>query len=324
MLHETTYKHIAMLLSHLSKKFCAKAATAILFPLVSLTLNAQEILPHDTIPQIRDTAKAVPATPPANPARHTTDDIFITPDLSKTTPVFVPRKFNHVSNISVTKQKFWGNLRPTSLIVPATLIAVGTWGNENDWFVKQNKEIRDELQENRHSALHIDDYTQFLPFAAALTLGNMGLKARHGLKQRAIAGGMAIAISQIFVQSLKYTTRTERPDHSKRNSFPSGHTTMAFVGAEMLWQEYHQQSPWIAYAGYAVAAGTGFMRMYNNRHWFSDVIAGAGFGILSTKLAYWLYPKIFHTTDNNRQTALNITPTLCGEKSIGMAATLDF
>lgn len=316
--------HTAMFLSRLTKKFCVKAATTILFPLVSLTLNAQEILPHDTIPPIPDTIKAVSATLPTNPANHTPNEKFITSDFSKISPIVDARKFYHINNTSVSRQKFWGNLRPTSLIVPATLIAVGIWGNENDWFAKQNKDIREELQENSHPTLRIDDYTQFLPFAAALTLGNMGLKARHGLKQRAIAGGMAIAVSQIFVNSLKYTTRTERPDHSKRNSFPSGHTTMAFVGAEMLWQEYHEQSPWIAYAGYAVAAGTGFMRMYNNRHWLSDVIAGAGFGILSTKLAYWLYPKIFQTTDHNRQTALNIAPTLCGEKSIGVAATVDF
>jgi membrane-associated phospholipid phosphatase len=45
-------------------------------------------------------------------------------------------------------------------------------------------------------------------------------------------------------------------------------------------------------AGYAVAAGTGFFRMYNNRHWFTDILAGAGIGILSAKASYWLFPYI--------------------------------
>jgi membrane-associated phospholipid phosphatase len=45
-------------------------------------------------------------------------------------------------------------------------------------------------------------------------------------------------------------------------------------------------------AGYAVAFTTGYLRMYNNKHWLSDVVAGAGVGILSTDLAYFLYPKI--------------------------------
>lgn len=316
--------HTSMPQFSLSKKFCAKAAIVILFPLVSLTLNAQEILPHDTISQVHDTTKTVLQTPTSNSLKKTTADKFITPNFHEKSPIINVHKLNYNNNLSVSTHDFWGNLRPTSLIVPSTLIAVGIWGNENDWFAKLNMNIRNEMIESSHKKIGIDDYTQFLPFAAALTLGKIGVKPQHGFKQRAIAGGMAIAISQILVQSLKYTIRTERPDHSKRNSFPSGHTTMAFAGAEMLWQEYHNQSPLIAYTGYVVAAGTGFMRMYNNRHWFSDVIAGAGFGILSTKLAYWLYPKIFPATSYNKQTAINITPTLCGEKSIGMAATLDF
>jgi membrane-associated phospholipid phosphatase len=62
------------------------------------------------------------------------------------------------------------------------------------------------------------------------------------------------------------------------------------MGAEFLYQEYKDVSPWYGIAGYVVATGTGLFRMYNNRHWFSDVVAGAGFGILSTKVAYWIYP----------------------------------
>ena len=46
----------------------------------------------------------------------------------------------------------------------------------------------------------------------------------------------------------------------------------------------------IAIAGYTVATGVGIMRMYNNRHWASDVLAGAGVGILSASLMYWLAP----------------------------------
>jgi membrane-associated phospholipid phosphatase len=94
------------------------------------------------------------------------------------------------------------------------------------------------------------------------------------------------------VNILKVTTKVERPDGSSRNSFPSGHAATAFMGAELLRREYQDTSPWIGVAGYAVAAGTGFFRMYNNRHWFTDVLAGAGIGIMSVKAAYWLYPNI--------------------------------
>jgi len=57
-----------------------------------------------------------------------------------------------------------------------------------------------------------------------------------------------------------------------------------------LWQEYKDVNIWYGISGYVVATGTGLFRMYNNRHWLSDVIMGAGIGILSTKVAYWAYP----------------------------------
>jgi membrane-associated phospholipid phosphatase len=50
--------------------------------------------------------------------------------------------------------------------------------------------------------------------------------------------------------------------------------------------------------------------MYNNKHWLNDVAAGAGVGILSTRLAYWLYPKLknsfirAHKRTNNGSTMI--------------------
>jgi membrane-associated phospholipid phosphatase len=51
-----------------------------------------------------------------------------------------------------------------------------------------------------------------------------------------------------------------------------------------------------------VATGTGFFRMYNDRHWLTDVAAGAGIGILCTKTA-WLYPKMqnYFSKETKRQ-----------------------
>ena len=46
-------------------------------------------------------------------------------------------------------------------------------------------------------------------------------------------------------------------------------------------------------AGYSVATATGIMRVLNNRHWVSDVLSGAGIGIMSTELAYALGDVIF-------------------------------
>ena len=58
----------------------------------------------------------------------------------------------------------------------------------------------------------------------------------------------------------------------------------------MLRREYGEDYPGIAIAGYTVATGVGLLRIYNNRHWVSDVVAGAGIGILSASIMYWLAP----------------------------------
>lgn len=182
--------------------------------------------------------------------------------------------------------------RPLQLVVPVTLIGVGFIGLESDWLKFQNTETRDELQEHSHSQLTVDDFTQFAPLAATYGLKLCGVRSLHGYADMTIIAGTAYLLTGISVYGIKSLTKVERPDGSSRNSFPSGHTATAFAGAELLRREYWNTSPWIGVAGYVVAAGTGFLRMYNNRHWLTDVMAGAGIGILSVQAAYWLYPVI--------------------------------
>ena len=185
--------------------------------------------------------------------------------------------------------------KPLQLVVPGALIGVGIIGLESDWLKYQNREVRDELQENIDHRLTIDDFTQYAPMAATYGLNLCGIKGKHGYGDLTIILGTAYALMGTTVYAMKNITKVERPDGSARNSFPSGHTATAFMGAELLRREYWDVSPWIGVAGYAIAAGTGFFRMYNNRHWLTDVIAGAGIGILSVQAAYWLYPIITKT-----------------------------
>src|SRR5690606_29011205 len=117
---------------------------------------------------------------------------------------------------------------------------------------------------------------------------------------------------------LKAMTDVQRPDITAYNSFPSGHTATAFAGAEFLLQEYKDKSIWYGISGYVVATGTGLMRIYNNRHWLTDVAAGAGIGILSTKIAYWVYPflknKIFKDKKSEKQISAMVMPFYNGEQ----------
>lgn len=184
------------------------------------------------------------------------------------------------------------NFKYKQLILPTILIGTGILGLTSDWVEYQNHEFRDELTENIDAKITFDDFSQYAPFVSVYGLNLCGVKGEHCVRDYTAILATSYILMGITVNVLKFTTRERRPDNSTYNSFPSGHTATAFMGAELLRHEYRNVSPWIGIAGYAVAAGTGFFRMYNNRHWFTDVIAGAGIGILSAKASYWLFPYI--------------------------------
>ena len=140
----------------------------------------------------------------------------------------------------------------------------------------------------------IDDYTQF--FGPAMTVGLKlgGVEGRSDWPRLFASAAMSYGIMAGFVNGIKYTAKEMRPDGSTANSWPSGHTATSFVGATLLHKEYGlTRSPWYSVAGYGVATATGIMRILNNRHWISDVMSGAGIGIMSTELGYALGDVLF-------------------------------
>ena len=215
-------------------------------------------------------------------------------------------------------------VKPMQMLIPASLLILGKIGQESDWFQNRNKEIRDELQEHIKNKFTIDDFTQYSPMVATYGLNLCGIRGQHGYGDLTIILGTAYALMGISVNSLKSATKVMRPDGSSRNSFPSGHTATAFMGAELLRREYKDVSPWIGVAGYAVATGTGFLRMYNNRHWFTDVVAGAGIGIMSVEAAYWLYPVISKTFFRKRYLKNTFISPYLSEEGKGLACNITF
>lgn len=140
----------------------------------------------------------------------------------------------------------------------------------------------------------IDDYTQFFGPAMVVGLKLGGYEGRSDWPRLLASAGLSYAIMAGFVNGIKYTAKEMRPDGSTANSWPSGHTATAFVGATLLHKEYGlTRSPWWSVAGYGVATATGVMRVLNNRHWISDVMSGAGIGILSGELGYALCDLMF-------------------------------
>ena len=204
------------------------------------------------------------------------------------------------------------------LLIPAGMIAYGFSALESKGLRSIDKEFKEELWlEHPHQQKHVDNFLQFAPIIAVYGLNAAGIHGKHDFRSRSILLLMSNIISNTTVFSLKKITLRERPDGSNRYSFPSGHTAEAFSSAEFMWQEYKEVSPWYGIAGYAMAFSTGYLRMYNNKHWMSDVVAGAGIGIASTKIAYWLYPKIESKLFKHKQVNTMIMPA-CHTRSIGL------
>jgi membrane-associated phospholipid phosphatase len=178
------------------------------------------------------------------------------------------------------------------LIIPSLLAGYGFAQFAIKPIGNLNLRVRQELTSRYTQPFHIDNYSQYAPAAAVYGLNVMGIRGKHDFIERSVILATSLVIMQASVEGIKQLTHIQRPDGSTFNAFPSGHTATAFACAEFLYQEYKDRSVWYGIAGYTVAAATGFMRMYNNRHWLTDVVAGAGFGIFSTKMAYWVFPGI--------------------------------
>ena len=192
--------------------------------------------------------------------------------------------FKSKTNEGVKPYKFMDDL--TFVGIP--LFAAG-WAVKGDkaMFRVNNQAGKKNTQLLTNFKTGIDDYTQF--FGPAMTVGLKlgGYEGRSDWPRLLASAGLSYAIMAGFVNGIKYTAKEMRPDGSTANSWPSGHTATSFVGATILHKEYGlTRSPWFSVAGYGVAAATGVMRVLNNRHWVSDVMSGAGIGIMSTELGY--------------------------------------
>lgn len=178
------------------------------------------------------------------------------------------------------------------LIVPTVFVGYGVISLTSDALKDLNRSTKYEIGEHQPKKIKLDNYTQYLPAAMAYGYNLAGIKGKHNFKERTIIYGTSQLISAAFILPLKHLVKEERPDGSNSLSFPSGHTATAFSSAHFLFREYQDENFWLAISGYPVAVFTGVYRTLNDKHWVGDVVAGAGFGILSTELAYWLFPVI--------------------------------
>jgi membrane-associated phospholipid phosphatase len=219
-----------------------------------------------------------------------------------------------ITNGQTIKVPDGDSIQPTpffkSSLLPVGLIGLGAIVNNSNFEKQWQTKLRNKVGNNFE--FPIDNYLQYAPIAELYAADLAGVKAKkHWFDQTKY-----LLLSNLFsfalTHSLKTITNKKRPNGSP-NSFPSGHTSLAFTNARILYREFKNTSPALAYSGYAFAVTTGSFRMINNKHWLSDVLAGAGIGIISTELVYYFEPfKNFNPFKKTKN--ITLIPQINGDK----------
>jgi len=157
----------------------------------------------------------------------------------------------------------------------------------DDWAAEEAPEANSSLQQRvSHTARGFGEPIMLGAGLGLVALAGpvFGHKEWTGSALR-IGGGVVVAAgsSALLKEAIGRSRPNESPDDSDEmapfsghRSFPSGHTTVAFALATGIDQE--TSAGWVPWVAYPAAALVGWSRVRDNRHWTSDVVAGAVLG----------------------------------------------
>ena len=205
----------------------------------------------------------------------------------------------HISNppdSSVIQKENCHNhyLKPPALIIPVAFIGYGVLKPFVNDISKLDNRIMAHVQQN-YPRFHTnaEDYLMWAPSASIYLMDALHVNMAHSFREHLIIDAGSIIITGGIGYGMRLFSRNIKGFNTNSNTeFPSGHTANAFRGAEILHQELKQSNKLLSYSGYLIAAGVGTLRIYNKDHYLSEVIAGAGLGIISAKLTYWIFDKV--------------------------------
>lgn len=214
--------------------------------------------------------------------------------------------------------------KPTQLVVPGALITLGALGTISNWGQKADPfHKRTTPQWHRLKMLHPDKWIQFVPSAFGIGLNVCGVKSPYTRSERLMLRATSLALCASLTFTLKHVVREKRPNGTDRHAFPSGHTSTAFQGAELVRMEY---GGWYGVAAYAMATGVAIERVVYDKHWLHDAVAGAGIGILCARASLWLLPlekKLFRGIGKKRAVAF-IPYYDASQKAVGGSLAVTF
>lgn len=196
-------------------------------------------------------------------------------------------------SLSIKKGEYRFQYR--QLAAPIALMATGVGIATSE---KRNFEVK-ENQNFLAVGNYWEDYGQLAPHAAVYAFDWAGMQPKTDFWNRSAIMVKGEIIALASVTGFKYLFQKPRPDGSNQYGFPSGHTTNAFAGATMLAVEYGSRYRWVPYVAYGTATAVGISRVVHQKHTWSDVIFGAGLGILSMKIAYWTHQYRWNKKEEN-------------------------
>ena len=222
---------------------------------------------------------------------------------------------------SILSPKIQEKLSYKQFIAPAVLITSGA--------LLVKTALNDDLQSNANRFFgadfqtSADNYLPFVPVAQIYLGKTFGFTPKNNFKQQTINIVVANAIGAAVFTTLKYTVSETRPNQSDDLSFPSGHTSIAFTNAALLYYEYKDSNLWYASSGFLFATATGILRIANNKHYTSDVLAGAGIGLASGLIvSYWNPFKSLTFGKKNKYMAF-VHPQIGSQIGMGALIQLD-
>ncbi|HAQ19864.1 MAG TPA: hypothetical protein DCR40_11610 [Prolixibacteraceae bacterium] len=230
--------------------------------------------------------------------------------------------FAQIDTVSFNKyyfKKYWNDTK-------AVVISPASW-DQNDWIKLgvlvtgtaglslADQSVNDYFQNNRTAGLDRVSKNFLEPFGGNYSLLLMSVFMAHGLiakNQKSVSTSLlcleSFALASLFTRIPKILVGRERPNNPEGygpytikgplqgNSFPSGHTTAVFAVASVVATQYRDVK-WVPVAAYSVASLVGLSRVYDNKHWMTDVVAGAAVGTLVGNL-------VSHRTSNSKLTVI--------------------
>jgi membrane-associated phospholipid phosphatase len=198
---------------------------------------------------------------------------------------------------------------PARLDTKSTLITLGVIGVGGVLYAYDGR-IRDYYEHGNHHSSGLDDlaYTaEKLGYPWALGIvgiygGSGYLMKNEKMKETALLSFESFLVANSISVSVKYATGRARPKRDRGpysykpfsfdlsdTAFPSGHATSAFSIASVFASEY--ESPWVGVLAYGLACLSGWQRLYDDKHWASDVWFGAALGTVVGRSVVYLHKK---------------------------------